>query len=620
MRALLLPLLLAGCFAPADVKGVDDTGLVDGDGDGVSAGDDCDDADASIRPGAEERCNGVDDDCDGSVDEGLGDTVYVDADGDGYGDDATARTDCDSAAGLVAQGGDCDDTDGDVHPGAVEACNGRDDDCDGETDDGPSTWFADADGDRYGDPNSPVEDCTEPTGAVAQAGDCDDGDASTHPGAAEACDGVDNDCDGVVDEDLLEVWYLDGDGDGYGGGGDTETGCTAPVGYVDNIDDCDDTDAAIHPGAAEICNGADDDCDGAVDDADLDLDATTASTFYEDADADGYGDAARPRVACEAPGSAVADASDCDDGDAAVNPGATEVCNGVDDDCDGAVDDDDASLDAATATTWYADADADVLGDVGRASTSCVAPSGAVAEGTDCDDADGDVNPSATEVCNGLDDDCDGDTDDADASLDTSTADTWYEDADLDGYGDAASALLACEEPSGYTDDATDCDDRDDDVNPGATEVCNAEDDDCDGTADSTAVCPCAVEYAGGVTDHPYLFCTARKTWTEARSYCTARGYYLATIDDATEDGWIDTTADSYSNKEWWIGLNDLVTEGTFGWASGSTSTYRNWYAGEPNDAGSGEDCTELNQWDPSSTGWNDADCGADRRFVCEAP
>ncbi|MDP2310596.1 MAG: MopE-related protein, partial [Pseudomonadota bacterium] len=214
------------------------------------------------------------------------------------------------------------------------------------------------------------------------------------------------------------------------------------------------------------------------------LDESSAVTWYADGDTDGYGDLGAPAVACDQPTGTVADAADCDDAAAAVNPAATEVCNGTDDDCDGAVDDADASLDESSAVTWYADGDTDGYGDLGAPAVACVQPSGTVADAADCDDAVAAVNPAATEVCNGTDDDCDGATDDADASLDISTADTWYADSDIDGYGDFGSSGVACAQPSGTVADATDCDDAVAAVNPAAAEVCNRTDDDCDGAVD----------------------------------------------------------------------------------------------------------------------------------------
>jgi hypothetical protein len=181
--------------------------------------------------------------------------------------------------------------------------------------------------------------------------------------------------------------------------------------------DCDDEDPAVNPGATEICDDADvdEDCSGDADDADAGVDTTTQTEAFPDADADGYGDAAATATLyCDAPSGMVADATDCDDTDAAVNPGATEVCDDadVDEDCSGAADDADAGVDTSTMTEVFPDDDADGYGDDSAAGASyCDPPSGLVADASDCDDANGDISPAATEVCDGVDNDCDGDAD-----------------------------------------------------------------------------------------------------------------------------------------------------------------------------------------------------------------
>lgn len=145
-------------------------------------------------------------------------------------------------------------------------------------------------------------------------------------------------------------------------------------------------------------------------------------------------------------------------------------CDGVDNDCDGTVDNDDA-LDAST---WYADTDGDTHGDPDASTTACSQPSGYVADRTDCVDDDILVSPSGVETCNEIDDDCDGDVDEN--AVDAST---WYADVDGDGYG-AGAGHAACDQPSGFEDNADDCDDRAATVYPGAAELCDAMANDCD--------------------------------------------------------------------------------------------------------------------------------------------
>jgi len=460
----------------------------------VSDNTDCDDTDAAQHPGADEYCNGEDDDCDGVVDEDTAldaETWHPDADGDTWGDPLVSDVECYQPSGYVLDGSDCDDTDSNQYPGANEYCNGEDDDCDGLIDEDEAldvlTWYADADGDTYGDAAITDIDCNQPTGFVANADDCDDADPSQYPGASEFCNGEDDDCDGVIDEDdALDVltWYADTDGDTYGDPLVSDIDCNQPTGFVSDGTDCDDMDPAQHPGADEYCNGEDDDCDGVIDEDS----AVDVLTWYADADRDTYGNPLVSDIDCDQPAGFVADSSDCDDTDAAQYPGATEYCNGEDDDCDGLVDEDDA----ADAPTWYADVDSDTYGDPGNTYRACTVPSGYVADSTDCDDTDPSQYPGAAEYCNGEDDDCDGLVDEADA-VDVAT---WYADADSDTYGNPLVTTRACNQPTGFVANNTDCDDSDAAQHPGATEYCNGEDDDCDGMVDEDDAADARTWYA----------------------------------------------------------------------------------------------------------------------------
>jgi hypothetical protein len=267
------------------------------------------------------------------------------------------------------------------------------------------------------------------------------------------------------------------------------------------------------------------------------------------------------------------------------------------------------------AATWYADADADGYGNASVSTRACTVPTGYVASSTDCDDTSAAVHPGATETCNGYDDDCDGLVDDDDSGV-TGTS-TWYQDYDLDGYGDASVTTAACDEPSGYTDDDTDCDDGDPAINPGASEACNGLDDDCDGSYDEGSVCPCYVET---YDSHPYMFCTSVAPWTTAQSTCWSYDYHMLSIADAAEDTWVNAVADTYSTLKWWMGFNDRASEGTWVWEDGSPVTYTNWYPGEPNDVAFNEDCGQLNRFHSAgSNGWNDEPCTSAFRFICEA-
>lgn len=510
--------------------------------------------------------------------------AFTDADGDGYGDSSLNQRSCTPAAGTVPVGGDCDDTDVALSPGAAEICSGTDDDCDGLVDDAdPSldsssatAWYDDADADGFG-AGSARYACLPPVGYVSDNTDCDDGDAAVFPGAGEVrADGIDQDCDG---SDTC-LWYADGDGDGFGDPASPSPDCSFIAGYVAIAGDCDDTNATILPTATELWyDGVDQNCDGFSD---------------YDSDADGIDDLAHG-------------GSDCDDQNAAVRPGLIERCDGVDQDCDGDIDGtscpcpkadyldhsylfctsgdlsweeaelscaalgyelvtigDEAennwvwaqaeSADAVSAwwiglsdlgvegsflwadgspggysqwragepndfnnaedcgkyidnsggswndgncqdplpyiceagcpmLTYHTDADGDGFGDATSATQSCTPIAGLVTDGSDCDDSDAAVGPGSTEVCGGGDEDCDGFVDDNDGSLDESTATSWWPDEDGDGWG-RIGEVRSCDAPEGYAPQTGDCNDLDPSIRPGAAEAADGVDNDCDGTTE----------------------------------------------------------------------------------------------------------------------------------------
>ena len=313
----------------------------DGDGEMACAGD-CDDGDPAVHSGApDDPCDGVDHDCDGIVDE------LDDLDGDGL---STCDGDCDDADsgsypgapevcdgldnncndllapeeqdgdgdGYLACAGDCHDDDADSHPDAPELCDGYDNYCNG----GLPPEERDEDGDGYASCEGDCDDADPSLHPLDQdgdghspcQGDCDDADPARFPAAVEACNGIDDDCDGGVPAD-----EIDGDGDGMATcAGDcddedatTDGGDADGDGWSPCDGDCDDADPARFPGAHESCNGVDDGCAGQV------------PTDEIDGDGDGW-------MPCE---------GDCAEGEGGAYPGARERCdNGVDDDCDGMVD------------------------------------------------------------------------------------------------------------------------------------------------------------------------------------------------------------------------------------------------------------------------------------------
>jgi hypothetical protein len=217
------------------------------------------------------------------------------------------------------------------------------------------------------------------------------------------------------------------------------------------------------------------DCD------DGDPDLSVFQVFFRDADGDGFGDLNDAIEACEPPEGYVDNSTDCRDDDRTIFPTADEICNGIDDDCDLAVDEDTALV------RFYRDADGDGAGDLEDVVEACVRPDGYVPVGDDCNDADPYVNPSADEICNGIDDDCDDDIDTDDSSLDPALA-TWYLDGDGDGFGRDDRVEFSCDPPTGYVAAGGDCNDALDEVNPSADELCNDRDDDCDDETDEDAI------------------------------------------------------------------------------------------------------------------------------------
>jgi Concanavalin A-like lectin/glucanases superfamily/Secretion system C-terminal sorting domain/Putative metal-binding motif/Fibronectin type III domain len=194
-------------------------------------------------------------------------TFYKDADGDGFGDPSVSAQSCELPPTYVTNTLDCDDTKASVYPDAPEICDGLDNNCNGSIDEGvTTTYYADADSDGFGNPSVSIQACNQSQGYVTNNTDCDDTRANVNPNVNEICDGLDNDCNGIIDEGVKSTFYADSDGDGYGNPLATTQACSAPIGYVSNNTDCDDTKASVKPNATEICgNGIDDNCNGQID-------------------------------------------------------------------------------------------------------------------------------------------------------------------------------------------------------------------------------------------------------------------------------------------------------------------------------------------------------------------
>ena len=291
-------------------------------------------------------------------------TWYRDFDTDTYGDPNVTQQSANQPAGYVADNTDCDDNNSNAFPGNPEVCDGADNNCDGNIDEGVLlTWYRDLDNDNFGNPNITSQACSQPTGFVADNTDCDDNDALEFPG---------------------QIWYKDFDGDGYGNGA-TATQCNRPANYfapselISTTGDCDDEESNAFPGNTEVCDGIDNNCDGNIDEGGM-------NTYYRDIDQDEFGDPNVSMMACTIPAGFVLDNTDCDDFDENEYPGQK----------------------------WYKDVDGDGYS-AGAVVTQCERPTNYYFDteltqiGGDCNDNETTTNPGAQEICDdGIDNNCNG--------------------------------------------------------------------------------------------------------------------------------------------------------------------------------------------------------------------
>ena len=364
----------------------------------------------------------------------------------------------------------------------------------------PSIWYADVDGDGFGNALSTTLSCFQPLNYVANSTDCNDNSATINPNT---------------------IWYMDMDNDGFGGNGMTTAACVQPTGYVANNTDCNDNNAAVN----------------------------AVTTWYQDLDNDGFGNLAVTISNCGPSTGYVANSTDCNDNNASVNPNAVEIYDAIDNNCNGQVDE------GFTLVTYYLDNDADGFG--GTTTVSAVTSPGAnyVLVGGDCNDASAAIYPTAVEICDNLDNNCNGQIDENLTFL------TYYQDLDNDGYGNILMNQTACSTVMGYVLDNTDCNDNNASIHPGALDIpINGIDEDCSGLDapllpivlglyEFTGVAACPV-VANTVTTQPLnaLFSTFTNqgaSCSPTASVFSGSSWNMAPTIDLTEYNEFTLTADS---------------------------------------------------------------------------
>ena len=314
-----------------------------------------------------------------------------------------------------------------------------------------------------------------------------------------------------------QTWYFDSDGDNFAGSSISTVSCNQPGGYFASATDCNDSDSSIFPGAGEVCDGIDNNCNSSIDEG-------VATIYYRDIDGDGFGNSSNTTASCSPPNGYVTNNADCNDGNGAINPNATEVCDSLDNDCDNSIDDNDNSLDLNSTPYWYSDSDNDGYGNPNVSLRQCTQPGNYVSNSDDCNDSTSAARPGATETCDGIDNDCDNSIDETNATGCT----TYYYDGDGDGYGNASNSQCLCSASGNF--DVTnpgDCYDLNGDARPGQTAWFSNHrgdsnfDYDCDINGTETK------RYNGSGSCGGWPGCSTNNGWNSGNPSCGSSGQWV---------------------------------------------------------------------------------------------
>lgn len=330
-------------------------------------------------------------------------------------------------------------------------------------------FFLDADADGYGNSLSYVYSCSdELAGYVLNNGDCNDLTAAINPAITEICNSIDDNCNGLTDDELAYVlFFADADEDGYGDLLNDSISCMIFTGYVLDSTDCDDFNELINPSAYDICNNVDENCNGLIDDDAI------FTTYYFDLDEDGFGNLLIDTFACNLVTGYISDSTDCNDSNILIFPTAAEICNTFDDNCNITIDE------GLPEYTLYLDYDLDEYGNANIFINTCFTSiTGYVNDSTDCSDSLPTVHPGAVEICDFLDNNCNGMIDETFSYFYT------YLDADGDLFGNPLIDSVSCTIPDGFVENDIDCDDSNPFIYPGASEILDGFDNNCNEVID----------------------------------------------------------------------------------------------------------------------------------------